>query len=148
MEVGDSPLEGFLDDAVTRLVALMEALADDPDPVTMNTSIRVPVLLRDAAAAAVDLGLAGSASELTVRGLRNALEAAVQGAALEDHYLAHPQVRPSLAELAQAAALLDDHALAGRNELIELAAQQVALLKQNPSPDDVLLFAAGLVHAA
>ncbi len=139
-------LDGVLDAALTRLLDLLDDLHGQTE--TMNTSVRVPVALRDAAAVAVDLGLASSATELTVRGMRDALEAVVQVAVLEAHYVQHPQARPSLAELAQAAALLDDHPLAGRPELIERAAREVVLHKQSPTPDDVLLFAAGLAHAA
>lgn len=77
--------------------------------------MRIPVALRDAAAIAVaELGAASSVTTLTTDALRARLEAIVMEAALAEHYTAHPELRPSLAELAIAAATLDGNPLAER----------------------------------
>jgi hypothetical protein len=83
----------------------------------------------------------------TVRGLRNVLEGFAQLQALEAHYQDNPQARPSLAELALAAAELDANPLAGRPDLIERAASEIGSVKEEATPEDVLLYAAGLASA-
>jgi len=123
---------------------LLDGVADE----TVNTSIRLPVRLRDAAAVAAEMGLASSTSELTVRGLRDTLEAFAQRAVLDRHYRAHPEARPNLAEVALAAAELDGNPLAAQPDLVRRAARDVGALRDNPAPDDVLLYAAGLAAAA
>jgi hypothetical protein len=133
-----------VDRRLKRLLDLLDTAAEE----TVNTSVRLPVSLRDAAALATDMGLASSTSELTIRGLREMLEAYAQRAVLDAHYRAHPKARPSLAEVAQAAADLDGNPLAQRPDLIRRAADAVAALKDDPDPDDVLLYAAGLAAAA
>lgn len=133
-----------VDRRLKRLLDLLDATGDD----TVNTSVRLPSRLRDAAALAAAMGLAGSTTELTVKGLRDTLEAFAQRAVLDAHYRAHPAARPDLAEVAQAAAELDGNPLAARPELIRRAADAVAALKPDPDPDDVLLYAAGLADAA
>ena len=65
-------------------------------------------------------------------------------AVLDAHYAAHPDARPHLAEIALAAAELDGNPLASRPELIRRAATDVVLLKDDPTPDDVLHYAAGI----
>ena len=94
------------------------------------------------------MGLASSATELITTGLRDRLEAYAQRAVLDAHYRAHPGVRPSLAEIAQAAAKVDGNPLAERPGLIRKAAEAVGALKDDPHPDDVLLYAAGLAAGA
>lgn len=133
-----------MDRRLKRLLDLLDGVGED----TVNTSVRLPVRLRDAAAVAAELGLASSTTELTVRGLRDTLEAFAQRAVLDAHYRAHPEVRPSLAEVALAAAELDGNPLAGRPELIRRAAEEILAVKDDPDPDDVLLYAAGLAAAA
>ncbi|MHB8463260.1 MAG: hypothetical protein ACYDH6_21910 [Acidimicrobiales bacterium] len=130
-----------------RLRQLLDLL-DETDQDTVNTSVRLPVRLRDAAALASEMGLAASTTELTVRGLRDVLEAFAQRSVLDAHYRAHPQARPDLAEIAQVAAELDGNPLAQRPELIRRAAEEVRGLRADPDPDDVLLYAAGLAAAA
>jgi hypothetical protein len=130
-----------MDRRLKRLLDLLDGVGED----TVNTSVRLPVRLRDAAAVAAEMGLASSTTELTVRGLRDVLEAFAQRAVLDAHYRAHPEVRPSLAE---AAAELDGNPLAGRPELIRRAAEEIHSVKEDPDPDDVLLYAAGLAAAA
>jgi hypothetical protein len=133
-----------VDKRLKRLLDLLDAAAGE----TVNTSVRLPVSLRDAAALVADMGLAASTTELTVRGLRDTLEAYAQRAVLDAHYRAHPEARPTLAEVARAAAELDGNPLAYRPDLIDRAADAVAALKDDPGPDDVLLYAAGLAAAA
>jgi hypothetical protein len=93
------------------------------------------------------MGLAGSTTELTVRGLRDALEAFAQRAVLDAHYQAHPGARPDLAEIAIAAAQIDGNPLASRPDLVERAAAEVGRIKDDAGPDDVLVYAAGLAAA-
>ena len=94
------------------------------------------------------MGYAESASELTVGGLRRSLEAVAQRAILDAHYEQYPRARPSLAELALAAAQLDGNPLAERPELIRRAADEIAVWRPDADADDVLMFAAGLASAA
>lgn len=128
---------------VQRLLDLLDESADD----TVGTSVRLPVKLRDAAAVATEMGLAASTTELTVRGLRDILEAFAQRAVLDAHYQQHPGARPSLAEIALAAAQLDANPLAQRPDLLNRAAAEVGTVKDAPTPDDVLIYAAGLAAA-
>ena len=130
-----------------RLVQLL-ALLDRSDRETVGTSVRVPLALRDAAVLAAEMGLADSTTDLTVRGLRDQLEAVVQRAVLDAHYRDHPQVRPDLAEIALVAAEMEGSPLAERPDLIRRAASEITGLTESPTPDDVLLYAAGLAAAA
>lgn len=109
---------------------------------TANTSMRIPVALRDAAAlAAQELGAASSATALTTMALRSALEAVLMQATLDDHYARHPGTRPDLADLAVAAAELDGHPLAAEPERVRQAAVELAARHPSPEPEDVLLWA-------
>lgn len=109
---------------------------------TVNTSMRLPTALRDAAAVAVrHLGVADSTTSLTAAALRRLLETEVMKAALEAHFAQHPDARPSLAEVALALALQDGSPLADRPELIERAATQVVARHPHADADDVLLWA-------
>ncbi len=104
--------------------------------------MRIPTALRDAAALAVrELGVAPSTTALTAAALRTALEAAVMQAALDDHYERHPDARPSLGDLAVAAAELDGHPLADEPERIRRAAAEIVERHPDASPDDVVLWA-------
>lgn len=129
---------------VKRLLDLLDA--DEGE--TVGTSVRLPINLRDAAALAGEMGLTGSTTELTIRGLRDALEAFAQRAVLDAHYRAHPHARPDLAEVALASAEIDGNPLAERPELVRRAAVEVRALKDDPSSDDVLMYAAGLSAVA
>lgn len=133
-----------MDRKLRRLIELLDEVGDE----TVNTSVRLPVRLRDAAAVAAEMGLASSTSELTVRGLRDTLEAYAQRAVLDAHYRAYPEARPDLAEVALAAAEIDGNPLAAQPDLIRRAAQEIRAIKDDPGPDDVLLYAAGLAAAA
>ncbi|WP_219417297.1 hypothetical protein [Pseudonocardia nigra] len=123
-------------------------LLDVADGETVGTSVRLPVALRDAAAIAAEVGLVGSTTELTVRGLRAALEDVAQRAVLDAHYAEHPEARPDLAEIAIATAELDGHPLAARPDLVRRAAAALVEIVHDPSPDEVLGYAAGLAAAA
>lgn len=128
MEVGD---------ALDQINALL-AVQDAP---TVNTSMRLPAGLRDAAALAVaHLGVAPSTTMLTATALRAALETAVMHAALEAHYAAHPGTRPSLADVAMALAAQDASPLASQPGLIRQAAAEVSARHPDADADDVLLW--------
>lgn len=126
-----------------RLRKLLDLL-DGGDDATVGTSVRLPTNLRDAATVAAEMGLGASTTEVTVRGLRDVLEAFAQRAVLDEHYKRHPKAKPDLADVALAAAELDDDSLAARPDLIRRAAAEVRKLKGDPTADDVLLYAAGL----
>jgi hypothetical protein len=129
-----------------RLKRLLDLL-DSDESETVGTSVRLPANLRDAATVAAEMGLAESTTDLTVRGLRDALDVFAQRAVLDAHYRAHPAARPALAEVALATAELDGNPLAEHPDLVRRAAAEVAALRNDPSPDDVLLYAAGLAAA-
>jgi hypothetical protein len=117
-------------------------LLDSTDPETVNTSMRIPSALRDAAALAVsELDVAPSTTVLTANALRAMLEAAVMYAVLDRHFEEYPESRPTLADLAVAAAEIDGHPLAAQPELIRQAAAEAQQRHPNASPEDVLLWA-------
>ena len=125
-------------------------LLDADGDATVNTSMRLPAALRDAAALAVrHLGVAGTTTSLTAAALRRALETAVTEAALEAHFEQHPHTRPALADVALALAAQDGSPLADRPELLERAAAQVLASHPDADADDVLLWAEAqlAVHA-
>jgi hypothetical protein len=120
----------------------INALLDAADESTVNTSMRLPATLRDAAALAVDqLKVAASTTTLTATALRTAVETAVMQAALEAHYAQHPSARPTLAEVALALAAQDGSPLADRPDLVEQAAAEVTARHPDADADDVLLWA-------
>lgn len=117
-------------------------LLDVADDVTVNTSMRLPVALRDAAALAVaHLGVAPSATTLAASALRQALETLVMEAALQLHYAHHPDARPTLAEVALALAAQDGSPLAAMPDAIVAAANAVVARHPDADADDVLLWA-------
>ena len=126
------------EEAIDRINELL----DSTDPATTNTSMRIPKPLREAAAIAVsDLGIAPSTTILTANALRMMLEGLVNLAVLELHYEQYPQFRPSLADLAIAAAELDGSPLAQHPELLRRSAAEVQQRHPDAEPDDVLLWA-------
>jgi hypothetical protein len=129
-----------------RLKLLLDLLNASPED-TVGTSVRLPTNLRDAAMVAVDMGFAASTTELTVRGLQDALEAFAQRAALDAHYEEHPHARPDLAEIALMTAEIDGSPLTNRPELVRRAATEIRSVKDDATPDDVLIYAAGLAAA-
>jgi hypothetical protein len=125
-----------------RVLDTLNALLDAGDEATVNTSMRLPANLRDAAALAVErLGVAPSTTALTAAALRRVLETAVQQAALDEHYRAHPGVKPTLAEVALALAEQDGSPLAERPEVIARAADELLTRHPGAGPDEVLLWA-------
>lgn len=114
------------------------------DESTAGTSIRLPENLREAAGLATEMGLAASLSELTVKGLRDVLEAISWRLVLEEHYRQHPESRPSLVEVAKAAAAVDDNPILDEPELIEEAAAWASEHRPDADGDDVLWLAMGL----
>jgi hypothetical protein len=117
-------------------------LLDAAGGASVNTSMRLPVELRDAAALAVrHLGVAESTTSLTAVALRRTIETAVMEAALEAHFEQHPDARPSLAEVALALAAQDGSPLANRPELLARAAADVVQRRPDATADDVLLWA-------
>lgn len=126
------------EEALDRIVAL---LASD-DTESVSTSMRLPASLREAMAIAVDeLGLSISSGVLTAQSLRYALSTAVAMEALELHFQQYPELRPTLGELAVAAAEMDGHPLAEEPEVLHRAADQIVAFRPEADPDDVLLWA-------
>lgn len=126
------------EEAIDRLNELL----DSTDAATVNTSMRLPHALRDAAALAVqEFGVAPSTTVMTANALRSMLEAVVMQAVLDLHYTEYPETRPSLADLAVAAAELDEHPLAGQPDVIRRYASEIVERRPNASPEDVLLWA-------
>ncbi|CAB4988212.1 unannotated protein [freshwater metagenome] len=120
----------------------MNRLLNISDGETVNTSMRLPVSLRDAAALAVtQFGAAPSTTSLTAAALRHALETVVMEAALQMHYEQHPSAEPTLGEIALALALQDASPLADRPDLIASAAVEVAARRPDADADNVLLWA-------
>jgi hypothetical protein len=127
---------------VMRAVDRINELLDSDMGQTSNTSMRIPTALRDAAAIAVrELGAASSTTVLTTAALRERLEAVVMQAVLDDHFRQYPEARPSLGDLAVAAAELDGHPLAGEPARIRQAAHEVQARHPDAEPEDVLLWA-------
>jgi hypothetical protein len=125
-------------DVISRIGTLLDAHDDR----TVGTSMRIPESLRDAAALAVEhLHVAQSTTALTADALRSRLEAIVMQAALDEHYRTHPKARPSLADLAVAAAELDGHPLASWPDVLRGAAAAVVKSHPDADADDVLLWA-------
>ncbi len=124
------------------LFALLDRL--DTDGPTVVSSVRQPAALKEALKVAVALGLDANANDATVHALRDRVEAFAQRRALDAHYAAHPEARPSLAEIAQAAAELDGDPLAAEPALIGRAAKEIVALRPGATADDVLVYAAGL----
>lgn len=125
-----------------RAIDRINRLLDSSDLETTNTSMRLPKALREAAALAVkELGAAPSTTALTSAALRSALEAIVMQAVLDMHYKKHPEARPSLADLAIAAAEMDGHPLAGQPQALRRAAAEVRKRHPDADADDVLLWA-------
>lgn len=147
LAAGRSTCSGTLPVMDRRLQRLLDLL-DSTGEERIGTSVRLPANLRKAASLAAEMGLVESTTELTVRGLHDALDMFAQRAVLDAHYQSHPDARPDLAEIALAMAELDANPLARQPRLIRRAAVDVAALKDAPSPEEVLLYAAGLAAAA
>jgi hypothetical protein len=117
-------------------------LLNSTDPETVNTSMRIPKALREAAALAVDeLGVAPSATVMAANALRLLLEAAVNQANLDLHYEEYPQFRPTLADLAVVAAEWDGSPLAQQPDLLRRYAEEIVQRHPHAEPEDVVLWA-------
>jgi hypothetical protein len=127
-----------------ELFRLLDRLGEGTDSTV--TSTRLPTMLYDAVRLAVELGMDTSANDATNQALRDRVEVFAQQLALEEHYRKHPTVRPTLAEVALAAALLDGDPLAERPDLLEQAAAEVAERWPDATGDDVLVYAAALAR--
>lgn len=125
-------------DVLTRISELLDRTEEG----TVGTSMRIPSALREAAALAVaELGAASSTTALATDALRSRLEAIVIEGALVAHYERHPKAKPSLAELAIAAAELDGNPLVATPEVIRKAAKEIVKRRPDADADDVLLWA-------
>ena len=125
----------------TVLEQMSKLLASQADN-TANTSMRIPSTLREAASLAVtELGVASSTTALTTAALRSALEAVLTQAALDDHYRQYPLSRPSLGDLAVAAAEMDGNPLAAHPDTLHKAAAEIVTRHPAASPEDVILWA-------
>ena len=124
---------------------LIHAL-DDSASASTTTSVRQPVALRRALQVAVELGMAPSANDATNQSLRAALEVFALTSALQEHYVAHPEVRPALHEVAQALAVMDRSPLAERPDLLKRAEREVLAHRPDADADDVLLWALSLLQ--
>lgn len=132
-------------DAVARISQLLDASDDQ----TVGTSMRIPAALREAAALAVrELGAAASTTALATEALRTRLEAVVVQSALNAHYERHPDARPSLFDLALAAAEIDGNPLAASPDLLRRAAAAIIERHPDADADDVLIWAEALASTA
>ena len=128
--------------AKDEILDRISALLHSPDDTTVNTSMRLPVTLREAAALATEhLGVAPSTTAYTAQLLRSDIEASLLAAVLEAHYEIVPSDRPSLAEITLGVAEIDGNPLAFRPDLIARAAEQIVATNPQATPDDVLLWA-------
>jgi len=133
------------EEAIDRINELLRST----NPETVDSPMRIPKALREAAGLAVnELGVAPSATVTAANALRNVLEGAVTLAALELHYEQYPEFRPSLADLAVVAAESDGNPLAQQPELIRRYADEVQLRHPDAEPEDVLLWAEARQYAA
>lgn len=128
----------------TQLFRMLDQLDRRAD--TVVTSTRLPRALHEAVRIAVELGMDSSANDATNRALRDRLDVFAQRLALDAHHRAHPGTRPSLAELARAAALLDGDPLADEPDLLEQAAREVGERWPDATGDDVLVYASALAR--
>lgn len=126
-----------------RVATLLEMLDKLDTSESTVTSYRQPAALRDAVRLAVELGMAGNPNEITVAAVRSRVEAFAQSLALEQHVTAHPHARPTLGDLAIAAAELDGHPLAGDHAFLRRCAEEVVAIRADATGEDVLLYAAG-----
>jgi hypothetical protein len=133
------------EDAIDRINELLSST----DPETVNTSMRIPKPLREAAALAVgELDVAPSTTILAANALRMFLQGTVALAALELHFEQYPEARPTLAELAVVAAEWDENPLAQRPELLRRYAEEIVQRHPDAEPEDVLLWAEAREYAA
>ena len=124
------------------LMVLLDQL--DSEGPTVVSSVREPAALKEALKVAVELGLDETVNSATVRAVRDRLEVFAQRLALDAHYAVHPEARPTLAEVAAAAAERDGDPLAEEPALLRRAAREVVAVRPAATADDVLVYAAAL----
>lgn len=134
-----------MDDAVAALFEAVQRLHDED--ATVVTSVRLSSSLREAVKAAVKAGMDANPNDAMLNAVRDRLEAFTQRLALDLHYERYPDARPSLAEIAIAAAQLDDSPLVDEHDLLRRAADAVVRVKPDADADDVLVYAAALQAA-
>ena len=128
--------------ASDQILEQISALLASEDDSTVNTSMRLPAKLREAAALATEhLGVAPSTTAYTAQLLRSDIEASLLAAVLEAHYEDVPSDRPCLAEISLGVAEIDGNPLAHRPDLITNAAEEIVATRPQATPDDVLLWA-------
>lgn len=127
----------------------LNRLLDVDSGETVNTSMRLPVALRDAAALAVaQFAAAPSTTTMAADALRHAIETVVMESALRMHYQQHPDAEPTLSDVALALAVQDGSPLADRPDLIASAAAAVIARRPDADADDVLLWAEAQLASA
>ncbi len=131
-------------EVVVSLDDLIKAL-DDDSAGTTTSSVRQTIGLRRAVAEAVSMGLAESANDLTNEALRGVLDAFAQRQALEQIYAERPELRPTLAEVAAALAVIDRSPLVDRPDLLARAEQELAAWRPGAGAEDVLVWATSLL---
>jgi hypothetical protein len=104
----------------------------------------LPASLHEALKAAVKAGMNDGPNDALANAMRDRLQAFAQRLALDLRYERFPDARPSLTEMAIAAARHDDHPLAEEPDLLRQAASEVAVHKPDADADDVLICAAAL----
>lgn len=128
---------------------LLQALLQSDDVETLNTSMRLPASLQQAARLAVEeWHEATSTTALMAEALRRHLTTLLMRHALDEHYAEYPLARPSLAEVALALAVQDGSPVADRTDLVELAAEHVTRRRPDADAENVVLFAEGLLEAS
>jgi len=95
---------------------------------------------------AVALGMDTSANDATNQALRERVETFALRLALDEHYKEHPSARPSLAQVAIAAARLDGDPLGEDPGLVTQAAEEIVERWPDATPDDVLIYATALAR--
>jgi len=83
-----------------------------------------------------------------VQGLKAYLQSPANRAVLDEHDREHPDARPEPWEIVAAAAEIDGHPPAGRADLVQRAVTELADIVEDPTPDEVPAYAAGLAAAA
>lgn len=140
----------------SRREALIDQLlsvgsASEPSGAATTTSIRLPVGLRAALDAAIELGLEHNLTATAVDALRGGSRNTPSSWHWRPTTRSTSTCAPLLARLAIATAELDGNDLSHHPELIERAAAELTEHRPNATPDDVLTYALALaagLHAA
>lgn len=117
----------------------------DREGESVVTSVRVPRGLRHVAKVLQEAGLISSWNDVLVQGARDRLEAIAHRAGLDAHYTEHPELRPSVADVALALARMDASVLADQPDLVAQAATELTAVRPEATADDVLTYATALL---